>query len=284
MKKLDFIGIGVQKAATSWLFQCLLEHPEIKVGKEKEVNFFNFKYHFGYHWYHNLFQFGDWKTGEFSTLYFYDKNVPERLYSYNPDIKLILCLRNPIDRAYSQHQHEVRRGRVTGELLNFDLAVESNPTYIDQGYYASHLKSYLKYFKKEQIFITFQEDISSNPDKVLVDLYRFLNLDDKFIPSTINTKINIARTYKSRRLDKTYRFIKGMIHKYANEENVEKIKKLGLHKLIEKFNAKEQTPITTPPMTTDARTKLESIFISEIKDLEKLTERNLSNWYRNINN
>ena len=116
MKKLDFIGIGVQKSATSWVFQSLIEHPEIQAGKEKEINFFNFKYQYGYHWYQNRFFDSELLTGEFSTQYFWDKNVPERIYQFNPDIKLILCLRNPVDRAFSQHQHEIRKNRVHDQL------------------------------------------------------------------------------------------------------------------------------------------------------------------------
>lgn len=280
MNKLDFIGIGVQKAATSWLFQCLLEHPEIKVGKEKEVNFFNFKYHFGYHWYHRLFEFGSWKTGEFSTLYFWDKNVPERIHLYRSDIKLILCLRNPVDRAYSQHQHEVRRGRVSGELLDFDLAIQSNPSYINQGLYASHLKNYLKHFKLEQIFICFQEEIGSNPDQVLLRLYEFLNLDTTFKPNAINTKVNVARTYKSKKVDKAYRKIKSFIHKYANDSIVSAIKKMNIHKLIERHNIKEQDPISIPPMSESTREKLQSLFLEEIKELEKIIGRDLSAWHQ----
>lgn len=282
MEKLDFIGIGVQKAATSWIFQCLLEHPEIKVGKEKEVNFFNFKYQFGYHWYHKIFQFGDWKTGEFSTLYFWDKNVPERIYNYRSDIKLILCLRNPVERAYSQHQHEVRRGRVTDDLLDFDIAIKSNPSYIDQGFYANHLKNYFAYFKNEQIFICFHEDITSNPEQVLKELYKFLEVDEAFKPISITKKINVARTYRSRKIDKGYRLIKKFIHKYINENTVEKIKKLGIHNFIDRHNIKEQEPNIVPPLTIDSRKNLELIFLPQIQMLEKLIDRDLSIWYKGI--
>jgi len=127
--KVDFIGVGVQKAATSWIFQCLLEHPEIPAGSDKETNFFNFRYSFGYPWYQSKFQFGEWKAGEFSTLYFVDKNVPERIHRYNPKVKLILSERDPVERAFSQHQREIRRNRLPKELYDFKLAVQFNPTY-----------------------------------------------------------------------------------------------------------------------------------------------------------
>lgn len=174
--KLDFIGIGVQRSATTWLFECLREHPDIRgpVGEiNKELDFFNHNYAIGYAWYHQWFEFGPWKTGEYSVLYFHDKCVPERIYRYNPNAKLLLSLRNPIDRAFSQHKHEVQRNRLPKELYNFWDALEQNPSYIEQGRYATHLERYLEFFDRNQIFIMLFDDIYSRPSDVLRDLFSF---------------------------------------------------------------------------------------------------------------
>ena len=101
--RVELIGIGVQKAATSWLFQCLADHPEIGVALEgrptrKELNFFNRFWERGYGWYDDNFEPGR-KNMEFSVLYFHDRNVPERVHQYNPDARLLLCLREPAARA-----------------------------------------------------------------------------------------------------------------------------------------------------------------------------------------
>lgn len=284
MKKLDFIGIGVQKSATSWMFQSLIEHPEIQAGREKEVNFFNFKYQYGYHWYQQNFQFTEKITGEFSTQYFWDKNVPERIYKFNPDIKLLLCLRNPVDRAFSQHQHEIRKNRVPEELLAFERAVDSNPSYIDQGMYAEHLKRFLKHFKKDQILVVFQEDISNNPDQVLAKLYHFLNIDSTFKPPVKNKKINIARTYRSRKIDSIYRSLKKTLHKYTHKNIIKWIKYLNIHSLIENYNSIAQDKKSIPPMTETTRINLEKIFVTDINELETLINHDLSNWYAHIKN
>src|SRR3989339_1804269 len=106
-KKVDIIGIGVQKSATTWLYTCLSEHPEIRCSSKEEMNYFDdsLSYSKGFEWYHAHFKFGAWKTAEYSPTYFYDKNVPARIHTYNPDSKLILSLRNPIERAFSHYRH-----------------------------------------------------------------------------------------------------------------------------------------------------------------------------------
>ena len=136
---VDFIGIGVQKSATTWMYSMLTSHPEIKGAKgglkNKEVNFFNRSYFLGFDWYNNKFEFGDHIVGEFSTLYFPECSVPERVYKYNPDIKLILIVRNPIDRAFSQHKFQFMKNRLsdyqeeTGQMYNLEATPAEGVSY-----------------------------------------------------------------------------------------------------------------------------------------------------------
>jgi hypothetical protein len=105
-------------------------------------------------------------------------------------------------------------------------------------------------------------------------------LDTTFKPTAINTKVNVARTYKSRKVDKVFRMIKSLIHQYTNANIVSAIKKLNIHKLIEEHNTKEQDAIIIPPMSQSTRNKLRSIFFDEIKELEKIIDRDLSDWYQ----
>lgn len=278
-KHVDFIGIGVQKAATSWIFQCILEHPAIRAGKDKESNFFNFRYHAGYSWYHNRFEFGNWLTGEFSTLYFYDANIPRRIYHYNPEVKLLLCLRNPVDRAYSQHQHEVRRNRLPEELYDFDNALLLNPSYLEQGLYASHLKRFLQFFDLNQIHVIIYDDITADPQSVLFSLYRFLEVDTSFQPNFLNKKVNIARTYRSHTLDTLFRSAKSNIQKLIGDNGIEMLKRTKIHNIYRKYNEIPQEPILVPPMKDKTARELYRYFSDEIQNLEGMIHRNLSTWH-----
>ena len=89
------MGIGVQKSATSWMFRSVVEHPELRGsvvdGGDKELNFFDHRYEYGYEWYESPFLEGSWRNVEFSVLYFHDRNVPARIRRYNPHGLLLLC-------------------------------------------------------------------------------------------------------------------------------------------------------------------------------------------------
>src|SRR5690606_14960898 len=92
---VDFLGIGVQKAGTTWLHRVLKAHPEIFMAEadDKDLRFFNAYYDRGYRWYERHFDSGDARRrGEFSTSYFYSKDAPERVYRYNPNMQLVLSL------------------------------------------------------------------------------------------------------------------------------------------------------------------------------------------------
>jgi hypothetical protein len=280
-ERVDFIGIGVQKAATNWLFFCLEEHPDIRgatISNNKELNFFNHNYEKGYPWYHRRFEFGPWKTGEYSVRYFHDKNVPERIHRYNPNARLILSLRNPIDRAFSQHKHEIRRNRLPEHLYDFSEAMEQNPTYIEQGRYATHLERYLSFFDLDQIHIILFDDIVSKPTEVLSSLFSFLGVNASFQPSMVSEKTNVAHIYRSRRLHRFIRATSSYIREFLGESTVEAVKATRLPAVVRGYNEVEFDESVVPPLSEDMRKYLRDVFSEEVEKLQVLMGRELSHW------
>ena len=196
---VDAIGIGVQKSATSWLFRCLVEHPDLRGSileeSDKELNFFNHHWEKGFDWYEGHFRVGPWRNLEFSTLYFPDRNVPERIRGYNPEVRLILCLRNPVERAISQHRHEIRRGRVDGERVDFWEAARRNPAYVEQGLYAAHMERWLEHFDLDRFHVIEYDRVRAEPDGVLRDAFAFLDVAPGFEPSTTEERVNVSRVH-----------------------------------------------------------------------------------------
>jgi hypothetical protein len=281
MQKVDFIGIGVQKAATSWLFSCLKEHPQIRVAVDKnnkELNFFNYNYVKGYTCYHQRFEFGSWKTGEYSPSYFSDKNVPERIYLYNPKVKLIVSLRNPIERAFSQHLHEIRRNRLPKELYDFWDALEQNPTYVEQSKYSTHLERYLNFFDFSQLHVILFEEIVSKPKEVIKEIFRFLEVDDSFVPSVLARKINVAHTYRSRSLHRFIRTASRVLRASFGDAIVETLKATRLPEKLRHYNEVQIDNSIVSPLSNDDRRKLLDIFYEELENLNILLKRDLSNW------
>ena len=281
MQRLDFIGIGVQRAATTWVFRCLQEHPSVRgalIANDKELNFFNHDFYKGYYWYHAQFEFGPWKIGEFSVLYFCDKNVPERIHHYNPDIKLLLCLRNPVDRAFSHHLHEIMRNRLPKNLYKFSDALKHNPSYIEMGRYATQLEQYLEFFTFNQIHVILLDDIISKPATVMRNLLRFLEVDDKFSPSLLEKKVNISHKYKSRTLENFMRHASRIIENILGNHLYNAIKPTKLPSLIRKFNETQFPKNIKNSLSLEERKYLCEIFSDENRRLADYIKRDLSQW------
>jgi hypothetical protein len=124
--KPAFLIIGAQKAGTSSLFRYLSQHPDIRLPKRKELHFFDLQYSNGIDWYERLFPrkkiIKRQITGEASPFYLFHPLVPERVFNHYPNIRLIVLLRNPVDRAYS-HFH-MERNRNAEPEDSFMRAVE----------------------------------------------------------------------------------------------------------------------------------------------------------------
>lgn len=201
----NFIIIGVQKGGTSSLFNYLLQHPDVFPGYKKEVKFFDGNYHKGLGWYRFNYplmtQMSDpgEQTGEASPSYVFHPLVPQRIKETLPHIKLVLLLRNPVARAYSHYQGNMRKGH---EELSFEEAIEMEQSrlagekeaiiadqhhpmykylvysYLARGIYIDQIKNWLKSFPREQILIQRSEDLFSNPQKVYSRVLAFLGLPD----------------------------------------------------------------------------------------------------------
>lgn len=207
--KPDFVIIGAQKCGTSSLYSYLRLHPLMKPALRKEIHFFDNHYHKGLDWYLAHFPRRELRSdgnagseqysvsGEASPYYLFHPVVPKRVLTHLPDAKLIVLLRNPIDRAYSQYHAEVRRGH---EDLSFEQALEREPerlqgeeekliadetyvsprhryfSYCARGVYILQLQRWLDFFLRENILILKAEDLFDQPQRTVGQILEFLEL------------------------------------------------------------------------------------------------------------
>jgi hypothetical protein len=204
--------------------------------------------------------------------------VPERIHRYRPDVKLILALRNPIDRAWSHHLHEIRKDRLPKELYEFSKALEKNPSYVEQGKYGSALERYLEYFDPCQIHIVWFEDVVAKPNLVLQQLFRFLEVDDSFSPKIISEKSNSAHIQKSRTVYHGMRSMSRSIQTVFGPQTVKIIKSTGATALVRNLNRKQFGDDVVPPLRREDRECLRHEFAEENDWLSALTGRDLSLW------
>ncbi len=180
----DFVIIGAQKGGTSFLYYLLTRHPLVEPAARKELHFFDQPERFrnGAEWYRRCFPQPGWKdgrrsiTGEATPSYLFDPPVAKRMAEVVPQARLIALLRNPIDRAYSHYQMQVKRGT---ESSPFEEAIEQqHSSYVSRGIYVDQLLRWFEFFSKEQILILKSEDFFECPVETLKVVLTFLDLPD----------------------------------------------------------------------------------------------------------
>lgn len=212
----DFVGVGVQKAGTSWVGHILAQHPQLLMSK-KEINFFVRYYHKGYRWYHNWFNDKQGRlAGEFTQSYiisprpdpehreFYPNWNPRRtiffwreqpsardqLRKHYPGIRVFAMFRDPADRAWSAYWYWRRRKeRIGKRSADFDTMWADDGRWIkSRGMYADQLSYWREAFPDFGVF--FYEDIKTNPACLARSLFRFIGVDDTFVPQGYERKVN----------------------------------------------------------------------------------------------
>ncbi|MEQ9298386.1 MAG: sulfotransferase domain-containing protein [Cyclobacteriaceae bacterium] len=181
MKQPAFIIIGAQKCGTSTLFDLLSRHPQLEGSKKKEIHYFDRNFEKSYNWYLSHWSVRTKKIlFEASPSYLYFPYVPKRIHSVNPNIKLIVILRNPVERAHSawkmyhlkfnkQHKrNDVHDHRTFNQALQEEIdhlesgnGYKNMPySYIERGLYSDQIRRYLQFFAGESILFLNFDDFS----------------------------------------------------------------------------------------------------------------------------
>ena len=202
MKKLkgpDFIIIGTQKGGTNSLYNYLIQHPKVAPASGKEIHYFDFNFDKKLDWYQSQFAdvAPDIITGEGSPYYLYHPLVARRVCDLYPEVKLIVLLRNPAERAISHYYWEVRIGcenlslaeaiaaestRLAGEtekILNDGTYYSFNHqhySYLARGIYVEQLLNWMRVFPREQFLILKSEDFFNHPSATMAKVEDFLEL------------------------------------------------------------------------------------------------------------
>lgn len=287
--KVDFFIVGTPKAGTTSLYHYLNNHPEISMSIRKETNFFSYaaiekQKMYGMQdrintieKYHSLFTDNKSKIlGEASVSYLFYRDVPEKIRSYNQDAKIIIMLRNPIDRAFSHYLMDLRLGFVNND---FDEIIEKGKIdkslnlfyqqYVEVGLYYKQVKRYLDTFGNKNTLIIFHQDFKRDLESVLFRVYQFLNINKNF-KNKIRAKHNAYIMPKSTILKKIYSIavFRKIINKFIPKGVVKKIGVLFFEK------------VKKPKLSDSTKNMLLKIYNEDILLLENLLSEDLSRWKR----
>lgn len=210
--KVAFVIAGTQKGGTTALASYLYEHPEIGMPAVKEVHFFDTEENFAgeavdYARYHANFKpaVRDRLLGDATPIYMYWESAPQRIRQYNPAMKLIMLLRDPATRAYSQWNMERARGR---DPLPFEQAIRTEEercrealplqhrlfSYVDRGHYSRQLERIWRFFPQGQTLVLKSEELLRTPQDALARITAFLGVS-RF--SAVAPRSVHARPYQS---------------------------------------------------------------------------------------
>lgn len=294
----QFIGIGAPKAATTWLFHCLREHPKIFIPLQKEIGFFSYLTEIDHRLDEYAEYFSDAKPGqvkgEIFVNYLENKRAPDRIKRHLGNIKLFVSLRNPVDQIYSYYWHLKRQnfhvwgdGKVNQRPHSFREALDKIPDrLLAPSYYGAHLERWIGLFGKENIHVIFYDDIQSRPDDVLRGLYRFIGVDSSFVPSALELRGSAVRrgvSPKSERhqavheriYDALNRRVYHPLKRVIGFKAADRIKEaLRVRQLMERVFYQQGYP----QMTSSERAKVLSMISDDVKRLESLVGRDLSHW------
>lgn len=275
----DFIGLGAQKAGTSWIYACLHEHPSIYI-PEKEMHFFSRDRNWskGWDWYAKRFNKAgsDQIKGEFSTSYLIDPAAPQRIAKHCSHSKLLVCLRNPVDRAWSGYMNHIRTGTIP-KSCSFVEARNLQPDIIEHSRYSEQIQRYLDLSLGDRLVILIYDDLNKNPRKFISEIYRSLEVDEGFVPSHLNRKVNVARAPKSILLEKGMTLISEFLRKCRLEKLVWKIKSSNWPNRIRKWNT-VPSRYAPPKMSLSIREQLVQTFEVDVQYVENMTNRCFDEW------
>ena len=196
--------IGAQRSGTTSLFNYLVHHPDVLPPLGKEIHYFDFHYERGVSYYRGRFPYSrrlrhGAQTVDATPYYLAHPLVPERAARLLPQVKLIAVLRNPVDRALSHYQHEVRGGR---ETLSFAEAIDQEAerlkgeedrlrdepgyyswnhhrySYLRRGLYLQQLLRWVQHFPRSQLLVLQSESLFRDPPGAMSMVHRFLGLAD----------------------------------------------------------------------------------------------------------
>ena len=261
-----FLMIGCQRCGTTWTDAALREHPEVFLPEAKQSYFFDRNYEKGIDWYLERFQGSEgYKAiGEVATGYCLLESIP-LMHQNFPDIQLMMVMRNPIHRAYSNYQAR----KVESGWTSFANALEREPDLLTRGEYIDQLEMLFKYYSRDQVLPLFYEELNRDDEKYLKSILNFLNVDSKIRSNLYGQRKNAAMFPALRR----------QLHRVGLKPAVNLISKSPIGVFVRK--RRKVKGATYAKMDEATFVSLQKHFHPFNNRLAKFLNRDLSHWDRN---
>lgn len=265
----SFMIIGAVKAATTWLSHQLRLHPDLWL-PTAEPHFFSTEYHRGMEWYRSLFEAAPpgRHLGEKSADYLAHPDAAARIASTLPGIPLIVQLRDPVDRAYSDYCMLYRRGLVGGDPRRYlDRRRARETRFLEGGRYGYHLLRLFQYVPPAQVKVVLYEDLVADPGAVMKVICKHIgaavHVADEALPERHNDSRAPLLPLNLRRLLRPARPI---------------LDPLRSNPWFARLRASMARPLAYPPLTDELREILRDYYREDIRMVGAMLNRDLTAW------
>lgn len=284
VRKANFFIVGAPKCATTSVYRYLDSHPMVFMSKPKELNYFSAEdiKEQGLYYkervistrtdYDNVFDkaCGEKILGDASVSYFHYSSVPERIYEYNRKAKILIILRDPVERAYSHYLMDKRLGYIDTSFEdvfhNRGSFTNHFQQYFQLSLYFIPVARYMKYFGERNVKVLFDVDIMNDTELVLSELSDFLGIQN--VGYAMNRQHN---TYKEpRNAIVSALYSSGYIRRMA-----QKIVPRSVSASFKRYIFKNTDK---PEVEESFKRELYRFYHDDITQLEKLIDKDLSYW------
>lgn len=283
MRLPDVIGIGTRRCGSSWVHQALNLHPDL--GKPANgLHFFSQHFNKGVPWYgEQLAPHADRPVlSEFSVSYLYPEHheaVAERIASSMGRAKLFVCVRDPVERAFSDYLRSIRNAEYPADLP-FEAALERDPVLIDRGRFGRLLRPFVTRFGVERVKVMFYEDLETNRRAYIAELIAFFGLERPVPEQAFERHEPKGKAVRSEAVNRLIRGTKQLVDGTAEKLGLEdawsnwKAERVSAYERLLELNHTE----TTMSVATSRRLRAE--LSQDIAELEAITGRSLEAWRR----
>lgn len=266
----SFIVIGAVKAATTWIQMRLQENPRIFL-PDCEPHFFSAGFERGEEHYRTFFETRPSSVeivGEKSADYLAHPLAAQRVAKMLPDVRLVLQLRNPVERAYSDYKMFYRRGTISGPPEEYLSRPDSSvPRFLEDGLYARHLRRWLDLFPRENILVYLYEDVDRRPEEIVHSVSRHIGVEPVYAPERVSQRENNSRAA-----------ILPLPLRRALAPLKDVVRPLRGNPLFEGTRSLMAREIAYPPLSPALRRHLIDFYARDVEQLASLCDLDLTSW------
>lgn len=269
-----FVGVGVPRGGTTWLHELLSSHPDVLMPtRRKEIHFFDRHFEKGQDWYESFFVTEDAHTviGEITPHYLFFPEVPERIASMPRIERLIVILRNPVERSFSHYTWRMRMENFQGDFLHFMDTFEKGTRW---SLYADGLERFISVFGRDRMLILIHERIFDDPVETRKAIADWIGVDPSRFPedagqARVNTAV-IPRFGRSAALA-------SKVSWHLRQHDLDWIPNLIGRKLrIKRLFGRTRAP--KPILSAEDRIEIGKRFHSDIQRTRKILNDPLEEW------